>query len=144
MSDSATPWTVAHKASLSMGLSRQEYWSGLTFPSPRIYKELLKLSNRKANSPIKNGQKTWTEMSTEDTRMANVGKDDSQHYISLRESEVKSLSRVRLLATSWTAAYQAPPSMRSSRQEYWSGLPLPSPMHESEKWKWSRSVVSDS
>ena len=35
-------------------------------------------------------------------------------------------SRVRLLATPWTAAYQAPPSMRFSRQEYWSGLPLPS------------------
>ena len=42
-------------------------------------------------------------------------------------SNVKSLSRVRLLATPWTAAYQAPPSMGFSRQEYWSGLPLPSP-----------------
>ena len=41
--------------------------------------------------------------------------------------KVKSLSRVRLLATPWTAAYQAPPSMGFSRQEYWSGLPLPSP-----------------
>ena len=41
--------------------------------------------------------------------------------------KVKSLSRVRLLATSWTAAYQAPPSMGFSRQEYWSGVPLPSP-----------------
>ena len=40
--------------------------------------------------------------------------------------KVKSLSRVRLLATSWTAAYQAPPSMGFSRQEYWSGVPLPS------------------
>ena len=39
--------------------------------------------------------------------------------------KVKSLSRVRLLATPWTAAYQAPPSMRFSRQEYWSGLPSP-------------------
>ena len=39
----------------------------------------------------------------------------------------KSLSRVRLLATPWTAAYQAPASMGSSRQEYWSGVPLPSP-----------------
>ena len=38
----------------------------------------------------------------------------------------KSLSRVRLLATSWTAAHQAPPSMGFSRQEYWSGVPLPS------------------
>ena len=36
-------------------------------------------------------------------------------------------SRVRLCATPWTAAYQAPPSMGFSRQEYWSGLPLPSP-----------------
>ena len=40
--------------------------------------------------------------------------------------KVKSLSRVRLLAIPWTAAYQAPPSMGFSRQEYWSGLPLPS------------------
>ena len=36
-------------------------------------------------------------------------------------------SRVRLCATPWTAAYQVPPSMGFSRQEYWSGLPLPSP-----------------
>ena len=42
-------------------------------------------------------------------------------------SEVKSLSRVRLFATPWTVAYQAPLSMRFSRQEYWSGLPFPSP-----------------
>ena len=34
VSDSATPWTVAHQAPLSMGFSRQEYWSGLPFPSP--------------------------------------------------------------------------------------------------------------
>ena len=40
--------------------------------------------------------------------------------------EVKSLSRVQLLATPWTAAYQAPLSMGFSRQEYWSGVPLPS------------------
>ena len=40
------------------------------------------------------------------------------------------------------AAHQAPKSLGFSRQEYWSGLPFPSPMHESEKWKWSRSVVS--
>ena len=41
--------------------------------------------------------------------------------------KVKSFSRVRFLATSWTAAYQASPSMGFSRQEYWSGVPLPSP-----------------
>ena len=42
------------------------------------------------------------------------------------------------------AAHQAPPSLGFSRQEQWSGLPFPSPMHESEKWKGSRSVMSDS
>ena len=41
--------------------------------------------------------------------------------------KVKSLSRVRFFTTPWTAAYQAPPSMGFSRQEYWSGVPLPSP-----------------
>ena len=40
---------------------------------------------------------------------------------------VKSLSHVRLFAAPWTIAYQAPPSMEFSRQEYWSGLPFPSP-----------------
>ena len=40
--------------------------------------------------------------------------------------KVKSLSRARLVATPWTAAHQAPPSMGFSRQEYWSGVPLPS------------------
>ena len=40
--------------------------------------------------------------------------------------------------------HQALPSLGFSRQEHWNGLPFPSPMHASEKWKWSRSVVSDS
>ena len=40
--------------------------------------------------------------------------------------KVKSLSRVQLLVTPWCAAYQAPPSMKFSRQEYWNGVPLPS------------------
>ena len=43
--------------------------------------------------------------------------------------KVKMLSHVRLLATPWTSAYQAPPSMGFSRQEYWSGVPLPSPLY---------------
>ena len=51
-------------------------------------------------------------------------------------------SRVRLCATPQTAAHQAPPSLRFSRQEYWSGLPFPSQMHESEKWKWSEVTQS--
>ena len=47
--------------------------------------------------------------------------------------KVKLLSHVRLLATPWTAAFQAPPSMGFSRQEYWSGVPLPSPWRSSRK-----------
>ena len=43
--------------------------------------------------------------------------------------KVKSLSHAWLLATPWTAAHQAPPSMGFSRQEYWSGVPLPSPKY---------------
>ena len=45
-------------------------------------------------------------------------------------------SRVWLCATPETAAHQAPLSLGFFRQEHWSGLPFPSPMHESEKWKW--------
>ena len=52
-------------------------------------------------------------------------------------------SRVQLCATPETAARQAPQSLGFSRQEHWSGLSFPSPMHESEKWKWSRSVMSN-
>ena len=48
------------------------------------------------------------------------------HFL-LQCVKVKLLSHVRLFATPWTAAYQPPPSMGFSRQEYWSGVPLPSP-----------------
>ena len=54
------------------------------------------------------------------------------------------LSHVRLCVTPKTAAHQAPLSLGFSRQEHWSGLPFPSPMNESEKCKWSHSVVFDS
>ena len=53
-------------------------------------------------------------------------------------------SRARLCVTPNTAAHQALLSLGLSRQEHWSGLPFPYPMHESEKWKWSHLVVSDS
>ena len=43
------------------------------------------------------------------------------------ESKVKSESKVRLFETPWTVACEVPPSMEFSRQEYWSGLPFPSP-----------------
>ena len=51
--------------------------------------------------------------------------------------KVKSLSCIQLLATPWTAAYQAPPSMGFSRQEYCSGVPLPSPAPRSTEFKFN-------
>jgi len=53
-------------------------------------------------------------------------------------------SRVWLCATPWMEAHQAPPALGFSRQEHWSGLPFPSPTHESEKWKGSCSAMSNS
>ena len=48
-------------------------------------------------------------------------------YNNTVKANVKSLSHVQLFVTPWTVVYQAPPSMGFSRQEYWSGLPFPSP-----------------
>ena len=55
--------------------------------------------------------------------------------------KVKSLSRVRLLVIPWTAAYQAPPSMGFSRQEYWSGVPSPSPHYQNSNQRWGKEIL---
>ena len=60
-----------------------------------------------------------------------VKKDGSKEYLLLLL--LSRFSRVGLCATPQTAAQQAPLSLEFSRQEYWSGLPFPPPMHESEK-----------
>ena len=67
------------------------------------------------------------------------------------EVKVKSLSCVQLSAIPWTAAHQVPPSMRFSRQEYWSGVPLPSPTHPHRgtisvpqpKFPWAQSEMRE-
>ena len=91
-----------------MGFSRQEYRSGLPFPSP----EDLPDPAIEPGSPALQADSSPAEPQ---------GKPIS------KESEVKSLSRVCLFSTLWTVAHQAPPSMGFSRQEYRSGLPFPSP-----------------
>ena len=53
--------------------------------------------------------------------------NDHEPSPAVTKRKVKSLSHVRFFATPWTVAYQAPLSMGFSRQEYWSGLPFPSP-----------------
>ena len=116
------PWTVAYQAPPSMGFPRQEYWSGLQLPSPKYdhaaatsLQSCPTLRNPRDGSPsgspnsgiLQARTLEWVAIS-----FSNVWK---------WEMKVKSLSRVRLLATPWTAAYQAPPSMGFSRLEYWSG-----------------------
>ena len=59
-----------------------------------------------------------------DSFHSNPKERQCQRMLKVKE---KLLSCVRLFATAWTVAYQAPPSMRFSRHEYWSGLPFPSP-----------------
>ena len=103
-----------------MGFPRQKYWSGLPFPSagdlpdpgiepesPALQADSLPLSH-------------WEVLVV-------FLRDGYFHLSTWLSCEVKSLSRFRLFATPWTVAYQAPPTMGFFRQEYWSGLPFPSP-----------------
>ena len=75
-----------------------------------------------------------TQQRLTDTAMSSANNSDGYHLLSLLDqtlhmkvAKVESLSRVRLFATLWTVAHQAPLSMAFSRPEYWSGLPFPSP-----------------
>ena len=119
-----TPWTVTHQAPPSMGFSRQEYWSGVWLSAAAAAAKLLQpcptlcdpIDGSPPGSPVPGILQArtleWVAISFSSACKWKV--------------KVKSLSRVRLLVTLWTAAYQAPPSMGFSRQEYWSGVPLPS------------------
>ena len=124
---SLTLWAVACLAPLSMRFSRQEYWSWLPFSLPG---DLSHPGIKSVFLALTGG--LFTTQPSEKPLPALL-------LLLLRR-----FSRVRLCATPETAAHQAPPSLGFSRQEHWSGLPFPSPMHESEKGKWSRSVMSDS
>ena len=65
------------------------------------------------------------------------------HYFGVFIIAAESLQSCLTLCDPIDGSPPGSPSLGFSRQEHWSGLPFPSPMHESEKWKWSRSVVSD-
>ena len=118
-----------------MGFSRQEYWSGLPFPSPgdlpntgiepgspalQANSLLIELRGK---PPSWKGEKNgpWLHHN----QWAWEGLFNIPRLLLLLLSRI---SHVRLIATPWTAAYQAPPSMGFSSQEYWSGVPLPSPI----------------
>ena len=119
VSDSfATPCVLTCQVPLSMGFPRQEYWSGLSFPSPGDLPD-------PAIKPI------YPALPSGFFATEPPGKPKYVLLLLL----LSRFSRVQLCATPQTAAHQAPPSLGFSRQEHWSGVPFPSPMHESEKWK---------
>ena len=108
-------------------------------------KMLWRLENRMekmqaAFNTVNTITKDTEEIKNKQTEMNNIIIEIKNTLLLLLLSH---FSRVRLCATPEMAAHQASPSLGFSRQEHWSGLPFPSPMHESEKWKWSRSVMSD-
>ena len=97
-----------------MDFSRQKYWSGLPSPSPGD------LPDQGSNPGLPHCRRILYHLS-------------HQGLLLLLLLLLSRFSRVRLYATPETAAHQVPPSLGFSRQEHWSGLPFPSPMHESEK-----------
>ena len=166
----ATLWTVAHQAPLSMdspgrntGVDCCALLQGI-FPTQGLNLHLLSLPaladefftpsttweapSTYIYSPSKKNDIlpfVATLLNLEGIMWSEVSQTEKENYCVISLLLLLScFSHVRLCATPETAAHQAPPSLGFSRQEHWSGLPFPSPMHESEKWKWSRSVVSDS
>ena len=124
----ATRQTASHKAPPSLGFSRQEHWTGLPFPFPMHESEKWKWSCSVVSDSKRPHRRQPTRLRRPwDSPGKNTGLGCHFLLQCMKVKKVKSLSRVRLLETSWTAAYQAPPSMGFSRQEYWSGVPLPSP-----------------
>ena len=109
----------------------------------------LKIKNRANPTPghISGEKQIWKNTCTPmfTTALFTIVKTWKQLYPINRWMLLLSrFSHVWLCTTPEMAAHQAPPSLGYSRQEHWSGLPFPSPMHESKKWKWSHSVVSNS
>ena len=123
--------------------------SGKTVLSPQllnsnIHKHLLLLQQV---APLCCVQATWHKRDSKDVGLwILVGADQWKHWNSLPPSSCTAAAAAKSLQSCPTLcdAHQALLSLGFSRQEHWSGLPFPSPMHESEKWKGSRSVVSDS
>ena len=139
----ATPWITAHQASLSSPTPRvySNSCPSNRWCHPAISSSFVPFSSCSQSLPVSESFPvsqlfTWGGQSIGVSASASVLPMYTQNWsplgwtgwISLQSKvKVKSLSCVRLFATLWTITYQAPPSMGFSRQEYWSGLPFPSP-----------------
>ena len=108
----AIPWTIQ-----SIEFSRPEYWSGLV----TRFKSCLTLCDPRDGSPP--GSSVPGILQARTLEWVAISFSNASKW----KVKVKSLSCVRLFATTWSAAHQAPLSMGFSRQEYWSGVPFPSP-----------------
>ena len=146
-----------------MGFSRQEYWSGWPCPPPGNLPNLVieprspalqadSLPAELPGKPCLNGlvrYQHWRICLRNSGIIHFTHKLDQNIYyvLVLWDPQIPRLVSLRLEGT-WVAVAAAVslqlcptlcPSLGFSRQEHWGGLPFPSPMHESEKWKWSRS-----
>ena len=111
----ATLWTIAQQAPLSMGFFKQEYWHRLPFPSPGD----LPNPGLKLTSPVSPALEL-------DSLPDEPSWKPIFHF-------AKSLQSCPTVCDPIDGTHQAPPSLGFSKQEHWSGLPFPPPMHESEK-----------
>ena len=106
---------------ISQAKKKKNNWNGLPFPSPEYF----------SNPRIKPTSPVSPALQVDSLLAEAQGKPMLVFTIQQSESAIiiaQPLSRVRLFATAWTVAYQAPLSMGFSRPEYWSGLPFPSPI----------------
>ena len=121
-----------------MEFHSQEYWNGLPFSTPGYHIHLRLNAAAAAAAAAKSFQSCPTLFdpiygNPPGSPVPGILQARTLEWVAISFSnawkgkvKVKSLSHVWLLATPWTAAYQAPPSMGFSRQEYWSGVPLSS------------------
>ena len=119
------------------GILQAKYWSGLPFPSPEDLPnpgiETRCLAFRADSWQGQFPQYSGLGPTKEEAKSLQVSMLRLSAMLLLLLLLLSHFSRVRLCATPQTAAHQAPLSLGFSRQEQWSGLPFPSPMHESEK-----------
>ena len=139
-------WTGNRQAPCPWGFSRQVYWRGLPcpppgdLPDPGIKHTSLLSPALAVTATAKSLQSCPTLCDPRDgsppgSPVPGILQARTLEWVAISFSnawkwkvKVKSFSCVWLFATPWTAAYQAPPPMGFSRQEYWSGVPLPSPL----------------
>ena len=101
--------------------------------SKKYTRRFVSGAKEKMNLQRRSQERSDSEESLLQTSLKPVIPNKRSHFLFSMLLLLNRFSCVRLCATPQTAAHQAPPSLGSSRQEHWSGLPFPSPMHESEK-----------